>query len=235
MAANSTEAIRFSDSQIEVLKWVAMAAMVIDHANKIVLGGEFEIMMWIGRLAFPIFAVVLAYHYQFHTRRKSRYFSRLLFFAILSQPIYLVAFSIANLNILFTLAMGFVIIWYYDYFQTAINQGDKLKIAAGLCLVAVIFAVAGNTDYYQCGVMMVPLAVLWLRHNKSIFLMLQFLMLTISNVLPIYGFSALLSYAIIGLAITMPYRIPRLPRYFYYLFYPAHMAALMAISRYLIP
>lgn len=235
MAADSAYAIRFTDSQIEFLKWVAMAAMVIDHSNKILFGGAYEAMMWIGRLSFPIFALLIAYHYEFHTRRKSRYFLRLLIFAILSQPIYWQAFHVANLNVLFTLAMGFAMIWYYDHFHAAINAGDKSKIAGGLCLAALCFAIASRVDYYQCGVMLVPLSVLWLRLNKNIFLMCLFVMTSIANITSTYAFFALLSYGVIVAAMIMRMSIPRLPRYFYYFFYPLHLAALIAIGRYLIP
>ena len=235
MAVDSAYTIRFTDSQIEFLKWVAMATMLIDHSNKILFDGAYEAMMWIGRLSFPIFTMVMAYHYEFHTRWKSKYFLRLLIFAILSQPVYWTAFHVSNLNVLFTLAMGFALIWYYDHFRAAILSGNKSKIWVGLCLVAFCFAVGARADYFQCGIMMVPLAVLWLRHNKNIFLMCLFVMTAIANISPTYAFFALLSYGVIIGAMIVPLTIPRLPRYFYYLFYPAHMAALIFIARYFIP
>jgi len=44
---------------LELLKWFALICMTVDHVNKYLLGGSEEAMFLVGRLALPIFAVVL--------------------------------------------------------------------------------------------------------------------------------------------------------------------------------
>ena len=88
------------------LKWIALAAMLIDH-----LGAVFGIMpwkwtgleatcwtsvpRWIGRMAFPIFAFLLA-HGCDRTRSLFRYAGRLALFALISQIPYTLALGDMN-------------------------------------------------------------------------------------------------------------------------------------------
>jgi hypothetical protein len=51
----------FSDGQLEALKWLALASMFTDHIGRLLLG--YSTQSWVfaaGRLAFPLFAAVLA-------------------------------------------------------------------------------------------------------------------------------------------------------------------------------
>jgi len=47
-------------SQLELLKWIALVAMTLDHYGKIVDPSIFEETHAIGRLAYPLFAWIIA-------------------------------------------------------------------------------------------------------------------------------------------------------------------------------
>ncbi len=54
--------VDFSSGAIEALKWVAFAAMAVDHINAIFYDRSLSWAAPIGRIAMPLFAVVLAYN-----------------------------------------------------------------------------------------------------------------------------------------------------------------------------
>ena len=91
------------------LKVIAMISMVIDHValylmeHGTVLYGT---MRCIGRIAFPVFAFLIAEGF-IHTRSRYRYFFTLLGFAVISEiPWYLLNGADRTHNVMFTLALG---------------------------------------------------------------------------------------------------------------------------------
>jgi hypothetical protein len=53
--------LRFTDGQLEALKWIALASMFLDHFGRHLLGwGQDTWVFALGRIAFPLFAWVLA-------------------------------------------------------------------------------------------------------------------------------------------------------------------------------
>lgn len=116
------------------LKVLAVATMLIDHVGTLLetrpvplftaFGRQvtlYFLMRFVGRLAFPIFAflVVEGYH---HTRSRIRYGASLLLFASLSEiPWDLFHngawFSLDSQNVFFTLFLGYLGIYAYEYFR----------------------------------------------------------------------------------------------------------------------
>ena len=91
------------------LKVIAMISMVIDHiALYLMEYGTvlYETMRCIGRIAFPVFAFLIAEGF-IHTRSRYRYFFTLLGFAVISEiPWYLLNGADGTHNVMFTLALG---------------------------------------------------------------------------------------------------------------------------------
>src|SRR5918992_5362611 len=87
---------------LEVLKLAALVAMVIDHLNKYALDLAYPMMEHIGRLAFPLFALVIAANLRWNTADPQRYFIRLAAWGLASQAIYTWATARTDLNILLT-------------------------------------------------------------------------------------------------------------------------------------
>ena len=91
------------------LKVIAMISMVIDHiALYLMEHGTvlYETMRCVGRIAFPVFALLIAEGF-IHTRSRYRYFFTLLGFAVISEiPWYLLNGADGTHNVMFTLALG---------------------------------------------------------------------------------------------------------------------------------
>jgi hypothetical protein len=99
----------------ELLKIIAIATMVIDHVGNI-LYPDLLYLRIIGRLAFPIFAYLIVLGVE-STKKPRKYMATLLFFALISQLPYFLAFGIQpfeRLNILFSLFLSAVTIYFYN-------------------------------------------------------------------------------------------------------------------------
>ena len=109
------------------LKVIAMISMVIDHiALYLMEHGTvlYEAMRCIGRIAFPVFAFLIAEGF-IHTRSRYRYFFTLLGFAVISEiPWYLLNGADGTHNVMFTLALGVVTLMVLEnLLQRSLAQG----------------------------------------------------------------------------------------------------------------
>lgn len=100
----------------DFLKIMAMVTMVIDHTG-ILLFPDVTLLRYIGRLAFPIYAYLIATGFHL-TRNQYRYLHRLLWLAILSQFGRAVALGGIRpwheLNIIFTFAVAVIVAICWD-------------------------------------------------------------------------------------------------------------------------
>ena len=98
--------IRLSGSALKV---IAVLSMVADHCAYYLMEHSmflYEVMRCFGRIAFPVFAFLIAEGFQ-HTRNRMKYFLQLLGFAVISElPWYLLNGADGTHNVLFTLALG---------------------------------------------------------------------------------------------------------------------------------
>lgn len=115
------------------LKIIALITMFIDHSGYAIMG-HFSFFNYIGRIAFPIFAFQISEGYK-HTKNFKKYFLRIGLFALISQvpfSLFLLKYhgSPFGLNIFFTLFLGLLAIYLYDYivkiFVSSTNK-DKTK------------------------------------------------------------------------------------------------------------
>ena len=111
-----------TDGTLEALKWLGLFLMTIDHVNQYLCNGTCPAAFAAGRLALPIFAMVLAYNL---ARPNSlargvyrRTAGRLLTFGVLATPASLALGGLVAgaypLNILFTLLVATVVIQLLD-------------------------------------------------------------------------------------------------------------------------
>ena len=91
----------------ELLKWIALVLMTGDHAAKVFGGGYLPVLSVLGRLAFPLFALVMAYNMAQPGADAARTLRRLLPWAVIAQPVHAWAFgSFLPLNVLWTFALA---------------------------------------------------------------------------------------------------------------------------------
>lgn len=214
----------------DLLKLAAVLAMLIDH-----IGGKFfpEIGMfrWIGRLAFPLFCYCMTVGL-LYTRDIKRYLTRLAIFAFVSQPFYILAShpwdwqaEWMNLNIFFTL-----------FFSLLAMVGVKERRWWLFVLSFLILSLFGF-DYSANGVVLMLIFYLCRNHPKAgaVLFVLQYLPALWNgdptNPLCLdLGFLCVnwVFFAIFAGLLIFPrtHSGLKIPKYFFYLFYPAHLLAI---------
>jgi len=217
----------------ELLKIIAIVTMVIDHVGRI-LYPDLLFLQVIGRLSFPLFAYLVVLGVE-STKKPRKYMATLLIFALVSQVPYFLAFGIQpfeRLNILFSLFLSAVTIYYYN----------KRSPLAFVPLLLSIFLMTEGSYY-------VVLTAVGMKLLKDIpklgilalvALNLQFLF--ISDVETQIQMLALFAVPLIFLHIKGKLKkeilIPEnslaysTRKYFFYAFYPLHLALLYLITLY---
>jgi hypothetical protein len=140
---------------LEVLKLAALVAMVADHANKYALERAYPMMEHIGRLAFPLFALVLAANLRWNTADPQRYFMRLAVWGMAAQAIYTWATGRTDLNILLTLGIGVQLVLAVE----ALRQHSSI---VGVLWLMVVIVATLPCDFRLTGPLLVMLFHGWL-------------------------------------------------------------------------
>ena len=143
------------------LKIIAVLSMVIDHCAYFLMEHDtplYGVMRCFGRIAFPVFAFLIAEGFA-HTRNRARYFITILGFAIISEiPWFLLNGYDGTHNVMFTLAIG----------VAALTVFDRLCEHRPLCVIVISLLLAlaywTGVDYDWRGVLMIVLFYM-LRHQ----------------------------------------------------------------------
>lgn len=212
------------------LKVIAVISMVIDHSAYYLMEHEtllYEVMRCFGRIAFPVFAFLIAEGFQ-HTRNRIKYFLLLLGFAVVSEvPWYLLNGADGTHNVLFTLALGVMAL-------AAIKVLKKDGILCGAVILSIAgFATWSGVDYEWRGILM--MVVFYLLGNVS------------NPSFPsgrkaqlFCAFPLMMHYGIVGALLaclviacydgTHGFIHGKVAKYGFYAFYPVHMVFFYCIS-----
>lgn len=212
------------------LKLIAVAAMTVDHISAVFFPTEIW-MRLIGRLTMPIMAFLIAegYHY---TRSVKKYLLRLLIFAVISQAPYMLAFGITNLNVMFTLSISVLLL--------AIETSHMSNILRMLLTFSLLlFSVF--CDWSLFGVLFVYVFYRFRGNFKRQAIAFCIVVMIQLSVHALLSFSSRnYSYLVnAGTLATLPilsvYNLRRGSdvRYFFYIYYPAHLAVI-ALLRHLV-
>lgn len=215
----------------ELLKWIAIVTMTVDHIG-LLFFPQYPIFRVIGRIAFPLFAYLLVLGTE-STRNMRGYFNRLLFFALLSQ----VPYSLANgvepweeLNIFFTLSLGLIMIYFIE----------KNSVAFVIPLAASIIV---PVDYGVYGAATVLFFYLLRRNWKtgaSLFVLVNLVLLIRDSW---YQPFAVLALPLILLCDGGRYpfsgvgeqtRSTLFRKYFFYAYYPLHLMVLWGLKMFIL-
>ena len=215
-----------------MLKLIAIITMTIDHTGAIIFK-DIGILRMIGRLAFPIFAFLIANGY-FHTKNLKKYILRLFVFALIAQYPFMLAFDIGNemyLNIFFTLFLGLISIAMYDHVA---NKILGLFAVAALAYSATLL----NTDYGYYGVLLIFCFFAFkddfIKMSLSI-ISLNLAFSTINVFMYEYFSPAMYSQCLSCFSLIFIYcynnRKGKSMKYLFYVFYPAHLLIIYGISK----
>ncbi len=206
-----------------ILKIIAIVTMLIDHIGYIFITehGLNLIFRGVGRLAFPIFAFLIAEGCS-KTGDIKKYKYRLLAFAFISEIPFDFAFyntylEFSHQNVFFTLLLGTVAVYFYDQY----NDNKKFKYLA-IIFPAVIAEIL-HTDYGAVGVLIIVTIYLMKDDLKK-----QIYVIIFGNLI-----LTMLSHPIqlLGMLTVIPIYFYNGERginikYFFYVFYPLHLLIL---------
>lgn len=201
-----------------MLKLFAVFSMIIDHVG-LAFYPHLIFLRIFGRLAFPIFAYYLVQGY-IHTSSLKKYALRLLFFGFASQGIYMLFVGAIKINILFELFLGLVALHSY--------KNKDYIVLIGVLWATLLIPI----DYSLYGILTILGFYIFQEKRKTIFVQ------SLVNMAGVFLLGPIQAYSLVStpLILYYPKSFPKiqLNKYFFYVFYPAHLALLYFLSRWLL-
>ena len=235
------------------LHLLAMALMLCDHLWAALFPAA-EWLTCIGRMAFPIFAFLLAEGYR-RTRDVRRYLLRLLAGALLSEIPFNLFYSGSAVypyhqNVLWTFFIALLLMILLDRVRQRFQPIPAVLLSAALVLLGFLLGYGTMADYYGAGVL-TALVFYFFREKNVKCLLGQLVCLYILHVhilggyyysIPVSGFEIQIVQQGLALTALVPIwlyrgwqgRHSRAFRAFCYLFYPVHMLALFLLREMLL-
>ena len=237
------DAMPFSGS---ALKWIAIAVMLLDHIGACLLevfvlnvhgnsplAGQIgnlyfwydfdQILRSAGRMAFPIFCFLLV-EGALHTRSPKKYLLRLALFAAVSEiPFDLALFGswfyLGYQNVLFTLLISYLSI--LGIRRNLRHPALQILSAAAGCAAAALL----KTDYGAMGVLMTVL-LYWFRGSA-----LRTAAGVAAAVIDSISWAGISALAFVPIHFYNGERGRWPGKYFFYIYYPAHLLAFYVLLR----
>ena len=211
------------------LKILAAVAMVCDHAG-LMFFPEVTLLRILGRLAYPIFAFMIAEGCKY-TRSKKRYFGGIFLLALLCQVVYFLVDGTLYLSILFTFSLSILTIYALQYWKAtknALSAAVFFTAVAGVWILNRIFVI--DYGFWGC---MVPVFAAVFQGTKYDKLPVHMAMLGAGLLLLAFSVGGIQIYSLLALIPLLAYSGKRgkwKMKYFFYIFYPGHLALLQVIQ-----
>ena len=226
MLHSTNTSIRLSGSALKV---IAVLSMVTDHSAYYLMEHGtlfYEVMRCFGRIAFPVFAFLIAEGFR-HTRNRMKYFLQLLGFAVISEvPWYLLNGADGTHNVLFTLALGVMAL-------AAIKALKKEDILCGAVILSIAgFATWSGVDYEWRGILMMVFYLLGNVSNPSF--------PSGRKAQLFFAFPLMIHYGIVGALLaclviacydgSRGFIHGKVAKYGFYAFYPVHLIIISLLN-----
>ena len=249
---NNTELITSGETSVRkfglssaALKIIALVSMTCDHVSYIMsrfgltaqgpLIAGIPILRIIGRLAFPLYAFMMAQGAKY-TRDINKYLKRLFIFALISEipfdiaaklssPLEIIEFTYQN--VYFTLLLGLAAIKVHKILEEKGKAPLSVLTAAGLAAIAYFM----KTDYSWSGV--VCIYIMYLVQDTDIRIKIPAMAAAIlPTVFSMMNFNKSQLFAFFALIPILLYNGKpgrRMNRTFFYAYYPAHLLIIYVI------
>lgn len=196
----------------ELLKWIAVALMTGDHVIKVFDLGYVPVVSELGRAAFPIFGLVMAYNLAQPGCDIVKSVRRLALWGLIAQPAHALAFGhLLPLNVLFSFAIAAAVIW-------------AIRCRQWVVLALTASAAPAFVDYNWLGAAFVVFAWLAFVWRAPLMLIAAFIAICIFN---------LNGWALLAIPISIlgfrEWNVPR-TRWAFYAYYVTHLFVLWIIG-----
>lgn len=225
--------MRSNVTWLSALQWLALVAMLQEHVTRYLFPAS-DFLPWsilLGRLAFPIFAALVAYHVH-RSPDAGGYIRRLLVIALVAQVPYMLLIDPSRMNVIVTLALGAQV-------ARLITTTKVWPLVAAALVVALAAAADPVLEYGLAGVLVVPLILLSFRApalvHLSLLIALSFLLLDANGLSIVFQVVAMLGALLVILQVRDPalrfqFDVPRIPPLVWRAFYPVHLVLITAIK-----
>lgn len=215
------------------LKIIAAIAMAIDHTGSY-LFPQLTVLRIIGRLAYPIFAFMIAEGFT-HTQNRKKYLLRMVIMSVFLQLVYAAVMGAAYQCIFVTFSLSIALCMLAD---NAIKRNNALQWAffalavVGVCFITtalpdVLTGTGFSVDYGFFGVML-PVVVFMAKTKVSKLIMLTVMLCLLSAV---YGYIQCFALAAVPLIVLYNGKRGKLRmKNFFYIFYPAHLVIIYLVQ-----
>lgn len=232
--------MNYEDSRFSLtgntLKMIGLLSMTVDHVGLILLNNA-GICRIIGRLAFPIFACMVA-EGCLHTRNRLRYFLQLALLALICQTAYYVADGSLYMCVMVTFTLSVPAVYLLHDLR---QRFSGVTLAVFVLYIALIWIVTElvparvkdvsdfAVDYGFWGVMLPVFASVYPedRQKNICFIALGLIMLCLS-------IGGLEYWALPALVLLLMYNGQRGKarlKYLFYFYYPLHLAAIHGLAQ----
>ena len=206
------------------LKIIAMIAMTCDHVG-LQLFSQAVWLRWIGRLALPIYAFLIAEGCR-HTRSRGKYLLRLASMAVLCQIVYFFAMGSLYQCILVTFSLSVALIWLAELSEKGKTWLLFVGMAGAFFLCVVLPDLLTGTDFaidYGLSGVLLPLFI-YFGGTKGLLSGLAIVALN-------WGGPQWLAFAAVPLLLLYNGQRGKanIGRLFYW-YYPLHLAVIYGIS-----
>lgn len=237
MDKSETQKFGLTNNQLKI---IAMVSMALDHVG-LLFFPTVDIFRALGRIAFPIFAYMIAEGCRY-TKNRAKYLGMIAGMGILFQVVYFVAMQSLYQGILVTFSLAIITIYSIDGILKSKKLWGRLSSVAALAFVGMFIFVLPilltgtdfDIDYGWWGILL-PVIVYfmpsrpWKIGGASLFLLIRAVYYGIfaTPLVPVQWWSLL---TIPLLALYNGERGKAKMKYVFYIFYPAHLVLLYGIA-----
>lgn len=227
---------------LDIIKLIAAALMVVDHVDDIIFDRAMPHLMLVGRTVFPLFCfATAAYAMRAGVENIPRYAVKIAVLAVFVQPVSYLTRDYADANILFTLAIGAVLIAFmaqashrmrciaFIFALLSVLFPDAWEYGiVGAFVPAAMYLVMKEGDRY------IPWLIFLLAFTNFGGLVFDFLavmsVMKMINILLVAAATILFPLMVVLMCRQIPGEERKMPKYFLHVFYPAHLIIIALIA-----
>lgn len=219
------------------LKLIAIITMTVDHVGAYMFP-DILLLRIIGRLAYPIFAYMIAEGCSF-TRNRANYLFHLAFFALMIQSIAWILMDSIYMYILVTFSLSVCLIYLIDWRKARKDALSStvliLYVLLLIFLCEILPIILKQTDYHiDYGLMGIILpALVYLGRNRREKLILFALGLIVLGCVQNW----VQYFALLSIPLILKYNGTRGKqnfKYFFYLYFPLHLLGIELVHKILL-